>query len=87
MLEEILKQIKDRGFDLAVNEWFTKRLPTAKQATLNQAEHILDWIEATKPQKLYKMTWDEVLKSSEKWTKTEQKKGSNIRESKTDESK
>lgn len=82
MKNEIQKQIKDRGFDTSVSQWFEKRLP--QEATLTQAEHILDWIAAKNPPKLFKMTWKEALSSSEKWTKTEQKKGANIGETPED---
>jgi len=44
MLTEIQKQIRDRGLTLLVSQWFEKRLPKAVSPTLNQAEHILDWI-------------------------------------------
>ena len=81
---EIQKQIIDRGLTSIVSEWFQKRLPTAKSPTLDQSEHILDWITATNPSKLAKMRWDEVLKESEKWTKSEQKKGSKIGEESKD---
>ena len=84
MLTELLKQITERGFPAEVSQWFEKRLEKETSVTLGQAEHVLDWIEAENPPKLYKMTWPEAFKATEKWTKTQEKKDNDIAESKTD---
>ena len=85
MITEILKQVYDRGLEASVAEWFKSRLEKVSPGvTLGAAEHIIDWIEATKPVKLKKMRWDEALKAADKWTKSEQKKGSHIKEADKD---
>ena len=81
-MNELIKQIADRGLPASVQQWMEKRFTT--ECKLTDGEHILDWIEAKNPKKLYKMRWDEALGAADKWTKAQSAKGENIKEDKDD---
>ena len=83
MINELIKQIQDRGLDPGIGPWLEKRL-LKEACTLTEAEHLLDWIEAVKPPKLQKMRLVEAKTNADKWSKAQQAKGNDISETAKD---
>ena len=53
-MNELQKQLEDRALTAETATWFDKRL-TGTTYNLVEAEHVMDWIEATQPAKLAKL--------------------------------
>jgi len=87
-MENILEYAKSMNANEEVLNWLSTAAKNAlkkQKTTVNELEHILDYLVSDKaPKRLSKMSIDQAKSNTEKWVKANQKKGRNLVDTKRD---
>lgn len=85
MLNELLKQTEKQEVKNWINTTLAAKLRKEGQLNQGEVEHILDYLNSDKaPARLSKMSYDQAKVASDKWMKTQIKKGNHIIETDAD---